>query len=91
MKIATNVFAVGKVTIKHISTDVFEALFNLLGAAPETTTCRHFFQVKIVNGMYHSLGYERVYSRKSYTIQYEELTSGERLRKFGVIREYLQC
>ena len=90
VKIATNVFAVGRVTIKQISADVFEALSNLLGAVPETTTCRHFFRVKIGNGMYHSLGYERVYSRNSYTIQYEELTSGESLRKFGVIREYLQ-
>jgi len=61
-KIATNVFAVGKVSIKQISAEVFEALSNLLGAVPETTTCRHFFQVKIGNEMYHSLGYERVYS-----------------------------
>lgn len=90
VKIATNVFAVGKVTIKQISTDVFEALSNLLGTVPDTTTCRQFFRVKIGNGMYHSLGYERVYSRNSYTIQYEEITSGKRLRKFGVIREYLQ-
>lgn len=90
VKIATNMFAVGKVTIKQISADVFEALSNLLGAVPESTTCRHFFRVKIGNGMYHSLGYERVYSRNSYTVQYEELTSGERLRKFGVVREYLQ-
>lgn len=90
MEIATNVFAVGKVTIKQISADVFEALSNLLGAIPETTTCRFFFRLKIGNGMYHSLGYERVYSRNSYTIQYDELTSGGRVRKFGVIREYLQ-
>jgi len=91
VEIATNVFAVGKVTIKQISADVFEALSNLLGGIPETTTCRFFVRVKIGNGMYHSLGYERVYSRNSYTIQYNELqASGGTVRKFGVIHEYLQ-
>ena len=40
--------------------------------------------------MYHSLGYERVYSRNSYTVQYDEFTSNGRVRNFGVIREYLQ-
>ena len=90
MKISSNVFAVGKVTTKEISANVFEALSNLVGALPETTRCTFFFRAKIGQGMYHSLGYKRVYSRNSYTIQYEQLIGGQRVRKFGLISEYLQ-
>ena len=89
-EIAPNTFAVGKVTIKQVSRDVFKALSNLLEVIPETTTCRFFFRLKIGNEMYHSLGYERVHSRKSYTVQYEVLNSKGRVQNFGVIREYLQ-
>ena len=78
-EIAPNMFAVGKVTINQVSRDVFEALSNLLGIIPETITCRFFFRLKIGNGMYHSLGYERVYSRNSYTVQYDEFTSNGRV------------
>ena len=39
-------FAVGKVTINQVSRDVFEALSNLLGIIPETTTCIYFFRLK---------------------------------------------
>ena len=65
IEIATNVFAVGKVTTTEISADVFEALSNLLGALPESLMCNTFFRCKIGNGMYHSVGYERVYSMTS--------------------------
>ena len=80
----------GKMTTKEISAHVFEALSNLVGALPETTRGKFFFRAKIGHGMYHSLGYQRVYSRNSYTIQYEQLTGGQRVRKFGLISEYLQ-
>ena len=90
IEMETSVFAVGKVTTREISADVFEALSNLLGAHPELLVCNTFFRCKIDNGMYHSLGYERVYSRNSYTLQYDKLTVEGKVRKFGVVREYLQ-
>ena len=89
MKVSSNVFAVGKVTTKEITANILEALSNLVGALPETR-CKFFFRAKIGHGMYQSLGYERVYSRNSYTIQYEQLIGGQRVRKFGLISEYLQ-
>ncbi|XP_028518623.1 uncharacterized protein LOC110251203 [Exaiptasia diaphana] len=92
--IAPNVFAVGKVTNKQMSYDVFQAMTSFLGAIPETTTCRVFYRLKIGNGMYHSSGYERVHSRNSYVIQYNALTMKrgkmETVQKFAAIREYLQ-
>ena len=77
-------------TTKEISADVFEALSNLVGAFPETTRCKFFFRAKIGHGMYHLLGYERVCSQNSCTIQYEQLTFGQRVQKFGLINKYLQ-
>lgn len=91
IKLANNMFAVGKVTIKHISAHIFTAVSKLLGHLPETTTCKFFFRLKISNGMYRSLGYERVNSRNSYTIQFQELTDKGRVRrKLGFIKEFLQ-
>lgn len=91
VKLAKNMFAVGKVTIKHISADIFTALTKLLGHLPETTTCKFFFRLKIGKGMYHSLGYERVNCRNSYTIQFEERNDNEKAQnKFGFIKEFLQ-
>ena len=88
VKLAKNMFAVG---IKHISADIFTALTKLLGHLLETTTCKFFFRLKIGKGMYHSLGYERVNCRNSYTIQFEERNDNEKaLNKFGFIKEFLQ-
>ena len=66
-------FAVGKAAIKNISVYIFTAHSKLLGHLPETTTCKFFFRLKIGKGIYHSLGYNRVNRRNSYTIQFEEL------------------
>ena len=66
-------FAVGKATIKNISVYIFTALSKLLGHLSETTTCKFFFRLKIGKGIYHSLGYDRVNCRNSYTIQFEKL------------------
>ena len=91
VKLAKNMFAVGKVAIKHISADIFAALTKLLGHLPETTTCKFFFRLKIGKGMYHSLGYKRVHCRNSYTIQFEERTDKEKVQnKFRFIKEFLQ-
>ena len=81
-------FAVGKLTVKDIFAPSFTAFSKLLGHLLETTTCKFFFRLKIDKGMYHSLGYERVDSRNSYSIKFGELSdSGRVLRKFGFIKE----
>lgn len=85
-----NNYAVGKVTMKQISDHTFTALSNLLGDLPEAATCEFFFWLKIGSGMYHSLGYKRVTSRNSYTIQYEERTTSGRVWRFELISEFLQ-
>ena len=43
IKLASNMFAAGKATVKNISVYIFTALSKLLGDLPETTTCKFFF------------------------------------------------
>jgi len=90
IKLATNMFAIRRVSKRQIPVNVFTSLSMLLGHIPKNTACQFFSRLKIGNGMYHSLKYERVTSRNSYTIQYEELSDEKTDRKFGFIDEFLQ-
>ena len=89
-KIGENVYAMGRIEVRSLNQDpqLFRAISNALGYSPDCPEIKYFTRLRKGSQTFHSLAYNRVRCRRSYTIAYSKQLHNE--LSFGDIEYFVQ-